>query len=102
MGFHPTEGSGGLAGPGAFVLFFVVHAPSGVVVAGIGATLRTGLSILRIEDGIEIVIGALECSGFFEAPMSPLFHGLAPVGEIFVRVYRAGPAVKPSAPEQGS
>ena len=102
-GFPPDRRIGrGLTGPGGLIRLFVIHAPCGVVVAGIGSTLRTGLGILRIEDGIKIVVGALECSGFFEAPMSPLFHGLAPVGEIFFRVYRAGPAVKPSAPEQGS
>ena len=66
--------------------------------AGIGTTLRTGLGILGIKDRIEIVVGALECSGFFEAPMSPLFHGLAPVGEIFVRVYRAGYAALTPSP----
>lgn len=66
--------------------------------AGIGSTFGTRLGILRIEDGVEIVVGALECSGFFEAPMSPLFHGLAPVVEIFVEVYRARFAVLTPAP----
>ncbi len=70
--------------------------------AGIGSTLRTGFGILRIKDCVKIVVGALECSGFFEAPMSPLFHGLTPVGEIFVGVYRGCPAVKPSSPEERS
>ena len=70
--------------------------------AGIGPTLGTGLGVLRIEDRVEVVVGALECSGFFEAPMSPLFHGLTPVGEIFVGVYRGCPAVKPSSPEERS
>ena len=73
-----------------------------MVVARIGPTLGARFGIASIEDRVKIVVGALECSGFFEAPMSPLFHGLTPVGEIFVGVYRGCPAVKPSSPEERS
>jgi len=34
----------------------------------------------------KVVVGALECSGFFEAPMSPLLHGSTPVGEVARKV----------------
>ena len=35
-----------------------------------------------LEDRVDVVCGALECSGFFEAPMSPLLHGQTPVQPI--------------------
>jgi len=70
----------GSGSPGAGVVdFTLVHAPRRVVVPGIGPALGTRLGIARIEDGVEIVVVALECSGFFEAPMSPLLHGSTPV-----------------------
>jgi hypothetical protein len=50
-----------------------------MVVAGIGPALRTRFRIAGVEELVQIVVGALECSGFFEAPMSPLLHGPAPV-----------------------
>lgn len=41
---------------------------------------RARLRIPLVEDRIEVVVVTLECSGFFEAPMSPFFHGQTPVG----------------------
>jgi hypothetical protein len=50
-----------------------------VVVAGLGIALGTWLGISRIEERVDVAfIASLECSGFFEAPMTPLLHGQTP------------------------
>jgi hypothetical protein len=50
-----------------------------MVVTRLGAALGAGLSISSIEDGVEVVVVvALECSGFFEAPMTPLLQEETP------------------------
>jgi alpha-glucosidase len=53
-----------------------------VISPGLGTAFGARLGITTVEDGVEIeVVGVLECSGLFEAPMSPLFHGPTPSGD---------------------
>jgi alpha-glucosidase len=50
-----------------------------VVVAGLGVALRAGFRVSGVEDRVDVTfIASLECSGFFEAPMTPLLHGQTP------------------------
>jgi hypothetical protein len=60
-----------------FAVFFG-QAPRSVVMTRICATLRAGLFVFQIEQAIEIQFSSLQCSRFFEATVSTLFHGPAP------------------------
>jgi hypothetical protein len=59
-------------------IFLSGKAPPGVVRPGDGAALDAGLGVLWPEERVEVIICSLERSGFFEAPMTTLFHGSAP------------------------
>jgi len=51
-----------------------------MIVARHRATFGAWLGIALVEDRVDVeVIRVFECSGFFEAPMSPLLHGPTPV-----------------------
>jgi hypothetical protein len=60
-------------------LFFLPgQAPSGVVRPRDGTAFDAGLGVLWPKERVEVIICSLERSGFFEAPMTTLFHGSAP------------------------
>jgi len=45
------------------------------------ATFRARFGVTLVEDRVDVeIVRVLECSGFFEAPMSPLLHGPTPSG----------------------
>jgi hypothetical protein len=54
------------------------EAPPGVVRPGNGTAFNAGLGVLWPKERVEVIICSLERSGFFEAPMTTLFHGSAP------------------------
>ena len=60
-----------------FAVFFG-QAPRGVVMARFGSALGAWLFVFQIEQAIEIQFCSLQCSRFFEATVSTLFHGPAP------------------------
>ena len=63
--------------PVVFVLF--AQAPRRVVVARHRAAFGARLGVALVEDRVDVeIVRVLECSGFFEAPMSPLLHGPTP------------------------
>jgi len=46
---------------------------------GAGTAFRAWLGVALVKDRVNVhVIRVLECAGFFEAPMPPLFHGPTP------------------------
>jgi hypothetical protein len=62
-----------------FELFFLPReTPSSMVRTGDGPTFHTGLSVLRPEESVEVVVRSFARSSLFEAPMSTLLQRVTP------------------------
>ena len=87
-------------GPETLVVALFAQAPRGVIVTGQRLAFGAGLRVPLVQDRVDVeIVRVLECSGFFEAPMSPLFHGPTPSGAeyrpVSVAAGRPDPARRP-------
>jgi hypothetical protein len=82
--------------PRAFVFVLFSQAPRRVIVTRKRATFGAWFRVTLVEDRVDVeIVRMLECSGFFEAPMSPLLHGPTPSGAGYRRSSVTAPGAVP-------